>query len=74
MQLTDWGSNANPPSTGDFLSPTLYMAPRSVFTAPEASLWSEDLLVPNSGDKGDDDDTVPADGQYRSPSVPSCRR
>ena len=57
MQLADWGSIANPPSTGDFLSPC------SVSTAPVASLWLEDLLVPTGGDRGDGDGAVPLDGE-----------
>ena len=74
VQLTDWGSIANPASTGDFLSPTWYVAPRSVSTAPVASLWSEDILVPTSGERGDGDGAVPLDGKDISPSVPCyCR-
>jgi hypothetical protein len=70
VQLADWGSIANPASMGDFLSPTLYVAPHSVSTAPLASLWSEDILVPTSGDRGDGDVAVPLDGEDISPSVP----
>ena len=49
VQLADWGSIANPMCAGDFLSPTWYVAPSSVSTAPVASLWTEDLLVPTGG-------------------------
>ena len=70
VQLADWGSIANPPSTGDFLSPTWYVAPRSVSKAPVASLWSKDLLVPTCGGRGDGDGAVPLDGEDRLPSVP----
>ena len=34
-----------------------------------ASLWSEDLLVPTSGDKDDGNETIPADGVDGSPSL-----
>ena len=61
VQLPDWGSIANPPFTGDFLSPTWYVAHRSISTAPVASLWSEDLLVPTSGDKDDVEDKSPSE-------------
>ena len=54
MQLADWGSIANPP---------WYVAPRSVSTAPVASLWLEDLLVPTGVDRGDSDGLVPLDGE-----------
>ena len=74
VQLAEWDSIADPPFTGDFLTPTWYTTPHSVFTAPVASLWSEDLLVPTSGDKDDGDDTTPADGKDGSPSVPYCCR
>ena len=70
VQLADWGSIANPASTGDFLSPTWYVAPRSVSKAQVASLWSKDLLVPTGGDRCDGDGAVPMDGEDRSPSVP----
>ena len=62
VQLADWGSIANPPFTGDFLSPTWYVAHRSVSTAPVASLMYEDLLIPTGGNRGDGDGTVPPDG------------
>ena len=74
VQLAEWDSIADPPFTGDFLTPTWYMAPRSVFAAPAASLWSKDLLIPNSGDKDDGVDTRPADGEDGSPSEPYCCR
>ena len=49
-KFADWGSMANPLSMVDFLSPTWYIAPCSVSTAPVAS---KGLLVPIGGDKGD---------------------
>ena len=69
VQLAEWNSIADPPFTGDILTPTWYMAPHSVFTTPVASLRSEDLLVPTSGDKDDGDDTTPADGKDRFPTA-----
>ena len=63
VHLADWGSIANPASMGDILSTTWYVAPHSVSTAPVASLWSEDILVPTGGDRGDGDGAVPLDGE-----------
>ena len=74
MKLTEWDSTVDSLFTGDFPAPTWYMTPHFVFTAPVASLWSEDLLVPTSGDKDDGNDTTPADGEDESPSEPCCRR
>ena len=74
-QLAEWDSMSDPPFTGDFLTPTWYMAPRFVFAVQVASLWSEDLQVTTSGDKDDGEDTVPpADGEDESPSEPYCCR
>ena len=67
MRLAEWDSIVDPPLTDDF--PVCGTSPHLV-----ASLWSEDLLVPTSGDNDDGNDTTLADGEDESPSEPCCRR
>ena len=55
MQLADWGSVIDPLSTGDSFSSTCC----SVSTAPVASQWPKDLIVPTGGTKDDCDGVIP---------------
>ena len=42
---------------------------RSISTSPVASQWSEDLVIPTSGDRDDCNGVIPVDGKGKRPGV-----